>query len=85
MLHRATQDGQVMVESPDRMWSTGELLERRSSRLRPGAVAQSPGREDALAWASLAQRFRASSVLVHPGQCHGFLPVYCQMLGCLNP
>ena len=24
MLHRATQDGQVMVESPDRMWSTGE-------------------------------------------------------------
>ena len=25
--------------------------------LRPGALAQSPGREAALAWASLAQRF----------------------------
>ena len=24
MLHRATQDGQVMVERSDRMWSTGE-------------------------------------------------------------
>ena len=24
MLHRATQDGQVMVESPDKTWSTGE-------------------------------------------------------------
>ena len=31
--------------------------------LRPGAIAQSPGREAALAWASLAQRFPASSVL----------------------
>ena len=29
----------------------------------PGAIAQSPGREAALAWASLAQRFPASSVL----------------------
>ena len=29
----------------------------------PGALAQSPGREAALAWASLAQRFPASSVL----------------------
>ena len=27
----------------------------------------------------------APYVLLHPGQCHGFLPVYCQMLGCLNP
>ena len=26
--------------------------------LRPGAIAQSPGREAALAWASLAQRFK---------------------------
>ena len=24
MLHKATQDGQVMVERSDRMWSTGE-------------------------------------------------------------
>ena len=31
--------------------------------MRPGAVAQSPGREAALARASLAQRFPASSVL----------------------
>ena len=31
--------------------------------LRPGAIAQSPGREAALAWASLAQSFPASSVL----------------------
>ena len=31
--------------------------------LRPGAIAQSPGREAALAWASLAQRSPASSVL----------------------
>ena len=35
--------------------------------LRPGAVAQSPGREAALAWASLAQRFPASSVLAREG------------------
>ena len=32
--------------------------------MRPGAIAQSPGREAALAWASLAQRYPASSVLV---------------------
>ena len=44
-----------------------ELPERRSSALRPGAVAQSPGREAALAWASLAQRFPASSVLARAG------------------
>ena len=31
--------------------------------MRPGAVAQSPGREAALAWASLAPRFPASSVV----------------------
>ena len=31
------------------------------------AVAQSPGREAALAWASLAQRFPASSVLARDG------------------
>ena len=35
--------------------------------LRPGARAQSPGREAALAWASLAQRFPASSVLAREG------------------
>ena len=31
--------------------------------MHEGAVAQIPGREAALAWASLAQRFPASSVL----------------------
>ena len=35
--------------------------------LRPGAIAQSPGREAALAWASLAQRSPASSVLARAG------------------
>ena len=35
--------------------------------LRPGAVAQSPGREAALAWASLGQRFPGSSVLAREG------------------
>ena len=35
--------------------------------LRPGAIAHSPGREAALAWASLAQRFPASSVLAQEG------------------
>ena len=35
--------------------------------LRPGAIAQSPGREDALAWASLPQRSPASSVLAREG------------------
>ena len=35
--------------------------------LRPGAIAQSPSREAALAWASLAQRFPASSVLAREG------------------
>ena len=35
--------------------------------VRPGAVAQRPGREAALAWASLAQRFPASSVLARAG------------------
>ena len=35
--------------------------------LRPGAIAQGPGREAALAWASLAQRFPASSVLAREG------------------
>ena len=34
---------------------------------RPGAVAQSHGREAALAWASLVQRFPASSVLARAG------------------
>ena len=33
----------------------------------PGALAQSSGREAALAWASLAQRFPASSVLALEG------------------
>ena len=33
----------------------------------PGAIAPSPGREAALAWASLAQRFPASSVLGREG------------------
>ena len=35
--------------------------------LRPGAIAQSPGREAALAWASLAQRSPSSSVLAREG------------------
>ena len=35
----------------------------RAPALRPGAIAQSPGREAALAWASPAKRFPASSVL----------------------
>ena len=35
--------------------------------LRPGAIAQSPGREAALAWASPAKRFPASSVLARAG------------------
>ena len=35
--------------------------------LHPGAIAQSPGREAALAWASLAQRSPASSVLAREG------------------
>ena len=39
--------------------------------LRPGAIAQSPGREAALAWASLAKRFPASSVLAREGAGHG--------------
>ena len=33
----------------------------------PSLVAQSPGREAALAWASLAQRFPASSLLARDG------------------
>ena len=40
---------------------------REGVGVRPGAVAQSPGREAALAWASLAQRFPASSVLAREG------------------
>ena len=40
--------------------------------LRPGAIAQSPGREAALAWASPAQRSPASSVLAREGaSCTG--------------
>ena len=35
--------------------------------LSTGAIAQSPGREAALAWASLAQRSPASSVLAREG------------------
>ena len=35
--------------------------------VKRGAIAQSPGREAALAWASLAQRFPASSVLAREG------------------
>ena len=38
-----------------------------TGQLRPGAVAQSPGREAALAWARLAQLFPASSVLAREG------------------
>ena len=37
------------------------------TKLRPGAIAQSPSREPALAWASLAQRSPASSVLLGLG------------------
>ena len=41
------------------------------SKRGPGAIAQSPGREAALAWASLAQRFPASSVLAREGASCG--------------
>ena len=44
----------------------------RADRER-GAVAQSPGREAALAWASLAQRFPASSVLARVSRSGGLL------------
>ena len=47
------------------------LLSRGCPALCPGAVAQSPGREAALAWASLAQRFPASSVLAGQEQAAG--------------
>ena len=52
--------------------SCGGILElqRQSGgapALRPGGVAQSLGREASLAWASLAQRFPASSVLGREG------------------
>ena len=48
--------------------------------VRPGAVAQSPGREAALAWASLAQRFPASSVLAREGAgCGSVFPRLFQM------
>ena len=40
--------------------------------MRPGAIAQSPGREAALAWASLAQRLPASSVLAREGKLSGW-------------
>ena len=58
-----------------RLWQFAQprplsLLQDRAScqsggapALRPGAIAQSPGREAALAWANLAKRFPASSVL----------------------
>ena len=42
--------------------------------LRPGAILQSPGREAALAWASLAQRSPASSVLAREGAGCGSVP-----------
>ena len=42
--------------------------------LRPGAVAQSPGREAALAWASLAQRFPEKALSSRGrGRLRGFL------------
>ena len=45
-------------------WVPEDMLEKCQGL---GAVAQSPGREAALAWASLAQRFPASSVLAREG------------------
>ena len=42
-------------------------IEENNRMGRPGAIAQSPGREAALAWASLAQRSPASSVLAREG------------------
>ena len=51
-----------------RKWQpTPVFLPGESQGWRPGAIAQSPGREAALAWASLAQRFPASSVLARAG------------------
>ena len=50
------------------LWRTvWRFLKKLNPALRPGAIAQSPGREAALASASLAQRFPASSVLAREG------------------
>ena len=53
---------------------------------RAGAVAQSPGREAALAWASLAQRSPASSVLARDGAGCGspIFPAGCEGEGKLG-
>ena len=49
-----------------RSWEGTWTVQGRGERGRR-AIAQSPGREAALAWASLAQRFPASSVLAREG------------------
>ena len=75
-----SQQGQQVLDSPGSPGPTELLLYpvRRAQRqsggapaLRPGAVAQSPGREAALAWASLAQR------AIHLSQCQGLFPRSC--------
>ena len=48
-------------------WRNLEIIRQSDPALRPGAIAPSPGREAALAWASHAQRFPASSVLAREG------------------
>ena len=63
-LHRLDYLGKLTREksSPQGEWKMQWLCLGR-----PGAIAQSPGREAALAWASLAQRFPASSILARAG------------------
>ena len=55
-----TREGNV----PEQMQ---EALARLGVLCCPGTIAQSPGREAALAWVSLAKRFPASSVLAREG------------------
>ena len=55
----------VNLHTPSPRW---ECQSGGAPALRPGAIAQSPGREAALAWASLAQRFPASGVFSFPNE-----------------
>ena len=70
---RYADDTTLMAESEEELKSLLMKVKEESEKvglklnLRPGAVAQSPGREAALAWASPAKRFPASSVLAQAG------------------
>ena len=46
---------------PTTVWTGQQDLVIIGPALRPGAIAQSPGREAALAWATLSQRFGKDS------------------------